>query len=151
MPYTGTLVKVGTGASLLVCTTSGGTFVPVGEPIGDMGIKVKSLFEDATNQQSTAKERIAVFSDYPSFPLECNMVVTDPGQLIVETAALAQPPAKLFFKYQKTPMGTQTTTGDLFTFAGFVDSFDMSTPVDKKATAKFNLTISGAITKVVGT
>lgn len=151
MAYTGTLVTVGTGSMLGVSTTLTGsiTYTPVGEPSADMGLKMKALFEDATNQQSTGKERIAVFPDYPSFPLECNMVESDAGQLILQAAILAG--TELSFQWTLSKAKIYTTTGDVWTFKGFVETMDMSTPVDKKKSIKFNLTVTGAPAVVRGT
>lgn len=150
MSYVNTAAKSGQGSLLTVCATSGGTFVNVGEPIGDMGLRIKAMFEDATNQQSLSRERISVFPDYPSFPLEVNEIPTDPGQVILQAAALAVPTPLTFFKWQKVKLGTQTTAGDLYAFAAFIEQTDQSEPVNKKATVKYSLTISGAITLTPG-
>lgn len=126
-------------------------WVLIGEPLS-LTFSPKNEFDDPTNLQSLAKEYLATLQDPGKLNVDLNRVSTDAGQILLEADFSANPPTRSQYK-ATFPVNTaagQTTTGDVYTMLGFVETLAPEVKVNKKVTSKFSLQLTGPITLVVG-
>jgi hypothetical protein len=144
--YAKSQAKTGAGTSLSIGSTAP---VLIGELTEAPFDRPAWGTEDVTNFESPgASEHIATFLENKEITFQGNRVASDAGQAAVEAAyATGQPVA---FTIQLPISGSQTVTGDSFTFSAIVvlPSFSL-TPTK---VVKFSLKVqpTGAWTKTAG-
>ncbi|RQM48650.1 hypothetical protein EHZ19_10620 [Paraburkholderia bannensis] len=94
---------------------------------------------DATDLDSTAKEKLLGLMDEGSFSIDINTNMADPGQAALKAAQRSS--AKLQFQL-KTPDGYS------YTFFGYVKSFPLQGGVDAILATTVQMTITGSVTEV---
>jgi predicted secreted protein len=111
----------------------------------------KNATEDVTNADSAgrATEFITTLLTSGEYSLGGNYVSSDAGQVMLRAAfnSGAVTPFKMVLPLQ----GTQTTTGETWTFSAVVTELDVTVSYDKATQFTAKLTISGLITIVSGT
>ena len=93
---------------------------------------------DATDLDSTAKEKLLGLMDEGSFSIDINTNMADPGQSALKAAQRSS--AKLQFKLD-------TPDGYSYTFFGFVKSFPLQGGVDAILATTVQMTITGSVTE----
>lgn len=93
---------------------------------------------DATDLDSTAKEKLLGLMDEGSFSIDINTNMADPGQAALKAAQRTS--AKLQFKLD-------TPDGYSYTFNGFVKSFPLQGGVDAILATTVQMTITGSVTE----
>lgn len=136
------------GAKLSI-NTSGTVWTEVGELTSIKGSGRKADTEEVTNFDSTAREYIPVIPDPGEMAIEGNWVPDDPGQMALDTAFSTN--TLVNFKIEMPKRSTQTTTGDVITFAAYVTELD---PIDLAPTKASKLTgklkVTGSIIFTLG-
>lgn len=92
---------------------------------------------DVTHLQSAAKEYFMGLQDWGNFSIDCNFVQTDPGQVLLRAAKASR--NKIYFK-------ATNSNGQVWSFAGFVLSLNISGGVDSTMDASYEIRISGDVT-----
>lgn len=148
MSYSKSQAGIGLGTLLLIGAAGAAPTTIVGEvkTIAQSGRQVAT--EDVTNLQSSAREFIPTLLDSGTWDLSGSRIGGNAGQIAMEAAfsGLTIVP----FKIQLPKEGTQTTTGDTFTFNALVQESNFSVGVDKAITFTAKLKVSGAITPTPG-
>ncbi|MBX9348724.1 phage tail tube protein [Chromobacterium piscinae] len=123
--------------SKLSIMADGKVYTQIKEIQSFSGFDGKATELDATNLDSTAKEKRKGLQDNGGFQFEVNRVLDDPGQLALEAAkSNSQPQA---FKLE-------LPNGKAATFSALVMSFDLKGGVDAMLKGSATLSISGAVT-----
>jgi hypothetical protein len=137
----GSILSMGNGASPEV-------FIAVGEirSLSQTGRQAKT--DDVTNLQSGAVEFIPTLVDSGTYDFTCNRVGGDAGQIAMENAFNGLTLHN--FKLQLIKSGSQTTTGDLYTFYGLIQELSYTFAPDKAVTFTGKLRVSGLITYTAG-
>jgi hypothetical protein len=153
MSYSISESSTGFGAILSIGPAAGTvspTFVVIGECSEASPSGREWGEEDVTNFQSPIdKEYKKTNRDPGKFKLSGNRVATDAGQLALEAAMDSQ--SNFMFKLQFPISGTQTTTGDVWTFNAGVMSVDpTSVTPDKIIKFGCDLRLSGSRTITAG-
>jgi hypothetical protein len=150
MPYTQSQAGIGLGTVLSIgSTASPVTFTAVGE-LNRLNLTGRTAgTADATNFQSLAREFKATLIDSGSWEFTGNRVGGDTGQVAMETAFTTL--SLRTFKIQLPITGTQTTTGDSFTFSALIEEINYSVEVDRIVTMSGRLKVSGILTETPGT
>jgi len=149
MSYTQSLANSGLGTIIAIKVAS--SFVTIGE-ITDGPLSGRKLnTTDVTNFQSLAQEFKATLITSGDVKLSGNYVGTDAGQLAVETAFEAK--ATPQFQVTLPITGTQTTTGDVWTFNAIVEEWNSFGNLSPSKAVQFSgsLKISGLLSKTAGT
>ncbi|WP_144149350.1 phage tail tube protein [Paraburkholderia sp. BCC1884] len=94
---------------------------------------------DATDLDSTAKEKLLGLIDEGSFSIDVNVNMADPGQLAMKASQKAS--SKKTYKLT-LPDGTSST------FSAFVKTFPLSGGVDAILSTTIAMTITGPVTDV---
>lgn len=149
MSYTTSKAPPGLGVQFQVNST-GSTYIPVYEctEFSQSGKTTKTV--SVTNLNSTVEEFIGTISSGGTYQLTMNRISTDPGQQAL--AAAFNTKALTNFKIQMPLAIGQTTTGDLFSFAALVETFEdlSSVKPDGAVMTKCSLKVSAAITLTEG-
>ncbi|WP_018435353.1 phage tail tube protein [Paraburkholderia atlantica] len=93
---------------------------------------------DATDLDSTAKEKLLGLMDEGSFSIDINTNMADPGQAALKAGQRSS--AKLPFKLE-------TPDGYSYTFNGYVKSFPLQGGVDAILATTVQMTITGSVTE----
>lgn len=93
---------------------------------------------DATDLDSDAKEKLTGLQDEGSVKLTFNYIAKDAGQVAMQNARSASSVAT--FKL------TIPNAGKVYTFDGYVQTFEIMGGVDKIVEASSNVEITGAVT-----
>jgi hypothetical protein len=130
----GTVLKLGDGGETEV-------FTSIGEVTDLNHSGYSATTEDATHHESPSAtmESIATLIDPGSISGTLNWVPGDTANLAVEAAMKTR--AKKNFEMSNTTMSRR------WIFAGIVTSFDRAFPVQGKATATFEIRITGPVTE----
>lgn len=148
-----------TGTTLAIGTPGGGeTFVVIGQVKSLSWDQPQLKTEDATNLgsptlgQATIQEYLPTSIEPGKISGSVIYLPGDAGQTALNTAF----PTTVIhdFKIQFPPLAqfSQTTTGDLYTFSGFVLIQNLPDGLDaeKIMTAKFTIQLTTAVTRVAG-
>lgn len=151
MSYSGSIAGIGLGTVLSINTgtTTTPTWTPVGE-LNKLNLSGRQAgTADTTNFASAAREFKATLISSGTWEIGGNRVGGDVGQVAMETAFTTL--AMKSFKIQLPISGTQTATGDSFTFSALVEELDYSVEVDKIVSLTGRLKVSGILTETPGT
>jgi hypothetical protein len=150
--------KGGTGAGAVLSIGSGGsaeTFTSILQVKTFQLPEAKWAYDDVTNTGSPAvgpgvlKENLPATVDPGEASFGGAWLPSDPGQLAVFASFSTGTPAD--FKLQLKPIGGQTTTGNLYTFSGYVQALPVpDIQADKVATIKFSIKLTTLITVTAG-
>jgi hypothetical protein len=108
----------------------------------------KQNFEDATNMQSTFEEVISTIPSPGEWDVELNRVSLDPGQAAMEAAITSGNLLPFTVTFPKAP--GQITTGDVYAFNAYVESFDFKAAPKTKVSATLKLKVTNSITFTPG-
>ncbi len=100
---------------------------------------------DATDLDSTAKEKVVGVADEGSVTFTCNSLPADAGQIALTSA---RPSQDLVSFELSSPLAKY---GRKFTFDGYIMSAEITGGVDQIVGVKFVVEITGAITEAAAT
>lgn len=147
MPYTKSLSGIGRGTIISITVVS--TITPIGEVVTITPSGRAFATEDVTNLESTAREFVGTLPDEGQFEVVSNRVAADAGQVAVEAAF--ETGVLQVFTLTMPKSGSQTVSGDVYTYNGIVTNANNSAiTFDKKISYTFTFKISGSPTKVAG-
>ena len=107
-------------------------------------------FEDVTNMDSPGafREKVPTLLDGGDLSLSGNYISGDAGRLAFNTAYLGR--TLIACKVVLPLAAGQTTSGDSFTFNGYVSENNVDLQFDKSVSFSAKITITGPVTEIAG-